>query len=95
MNQSNAPHGDKPSESPREWNKQTTEVHFKSCTPAPKSSLVVSAIMGRLSHHAVDNGNLEVYPSYHPSEYPSDSVPEPDSTTIKSIDDDKMYQLLE
>ena len=48
---------------------------------------VVSAIMGRLSRHAIDNGDVQVHTSYFPVEFKSESVPDPDTTPIKSIDD--------
>ena len=56
---------------------------------------MVSYIMGRLNHHAVDNDDVKFYPSDNPLEYPSDSVPDPENTPIKSIADDEMYQILE
>ena len=56
---------------------------------------MVSYIMGRLNHHAVDNDDVKFYPSDNPLEYPSDSVPDPDDTTIKSIDDYEMDQIHE
>ena len=55
---------------------------------------MVLDIMGRLNHNAVDNIDFEVYPSEYTFEYTSDSVPDPDTTTIKSIDDDEMDHLL-
>ena len=53
----------------------------------PKTSPVVSAIMGRLNHHVVDNSCVEFHPSEFPSEYKSEYVLDPDTTLIKSIDD--------
>ena len=50
--------------------------------------------MGIINHHAVDNGNVEVFPLKHPFEYTYEYVPDPDTTTIKSVDDDEMDQLL-
>ena len=55
---------------------------------------MVLDITGRLNHHSIDNGDVEVYPSEYPFEYTSDSIPDPDTTLIKSIDDDEMDQLL-
>ena len=53
---------------------------------------MVSTITRKLNHHAIDNGvitsDLPVEPSY-------DSVPYPDTTPIKSIDDDEMDHILE
>ena len=62
-NKLNALHGDEPTDAPREWNIQPTEAHFKYRTSPPKTSPVVSDITGRLYHHAIDNGDVEVYPS--------------------------------
>ena len=63
INKSNALHGYEPTEPPIELNSQPTEYHFKSRISPTKTSLVVSAIMGRLNHHAIDNGDVEVFPS--------------------------------
>ena len=51
--------------------------------------------MGRLNHHAIDNGDVEVHPSEFPLECNSESVPDPYNTMIKSIDDDEKDHLLE
>ena len=51
--------------------------------------------MGRLNQYAVDNGDVEVQNSDFALEYTSDSVTDTYTTTIKSIDDDEMYQILE
>ena len=48
--------------------------------------------MGKLNHHAIDNGDIN---SDVPVEYNYESVPDPDTTTIKSIDDDEMDHILE
>ena len=56
---------------------------------------MVLAIMERLNNRAVDNDDVEVYPSDYPLEYSSDYISKLDNTPIKSIDDDEMYQLLE
>ena len=56
---------------------------------------MVSDITGRLNHHVIDNGDVEVHPSEYPFESTSESVPGADTTMIKSIDDDEMDQLLE
>ena len=50
--------------------------------------------MGVLNHHSIDNCDVEVHPSGCQFECTSDSVPDPDTTPIKSIDYDEMYQLL-
>ena len=52
---------------------------------------MISDIMGKINHHAVYNGDVEVYPSDCTLEY----VPDPDNTPIKYIDNDEMDQLLE
>ena len=59
MNQFNALHGDEPTDPPIYWNIQTTEDHFKSCN-APRT--VVAAIMGKLNHHYINGGDVEVRP---------------------------------
>ena len=56
---------------------------------------MVSAIMGRLNHHAIGNGDVEVHPSEFSVEYNSESVLDPDTTMIKSVYDDEMDHLLE
>ena len=48
--------------------------------------------MGKLNHRAIDNGDIT---SYIPVESNYDSVPYPDTTPIKYIDDDEMDHLLE
>ena len=44
--------------------------------------------MRRLNHHDIDNFDVEVHPSDFTVECNSDSIPDPDTTPIKSIDDD-------
>ena len=56
---------------------------------------MISAIMGKLNHHAIDNGDVKIPTSDVPVESNYDSVPDPDTTPIKSIDDDEMDHLLE
>ena len=63
MNQFNALHGNEPTDPPRDWSSQPPEAHFKSRTSPPRTSPVVSDIMGRLNHRAIDNGDVEVQPS--------------------------------
>ena len=53
---------------------------------------MVSAIVGRLNDHAIDNGDIT---SDVPFDSNYDSVPDPDTTPIKSINDDEMDHLLE
>ena len=92
MNQFNALHGDESKEPPIECNSQPPADHFKSRSSPSRNNPVVSAIMGKLNHHSIDNGDITsdvpVEPSY-------DSVPYPDTTPIKSIDDDVMDHLLQ
>ena len=51
--------------------------------------------MGRLNNHAIDNGDVEVYPLEYPFESTSNSVPYLDNTSIKSIYDDEIDQFVE
>ena len=51
--------------------------------------------MGRLNHHTIDNGDVKVHNSYFTVESNSKSVPYPDTTQIKSVDDDEIYHILE
>ena len=48
--------------------------------------------MGELNHHDIDNSDIT---SDVPVDSSYDSVPDPDTTPIKSIDDDEMDHLLE
>ena len=48
--------------------------------------------MGKLNHHAIDNGDIT---SDVPVESSYDPVPYPDTPPIKSIDDDEIDQILE
>ena len=48
--------------------------------------------MGRLNHHSIDNGDITLDV---PVDSNYDSVPDPDTTPIKSVDDDEMDHLLE
>ena len=92
MNQFNALHGEKPKEPPGEWNSQPPTAHFKARSSPSRTNPVVSAIMSKLNHHGIDNGDIT---SDVQVEYSYDSVPDPDTTLIKSIDDDEMDHLLE
>ena len=56
---------------------------------------MVLVIVGILDHHDIDNGDVEVHPSEFPVEYNYESVTDPDTTLIKSIDDYDMYHILE
>ena len=55
INKLKALHGDKLTDLTREWNSQPPAAHFKSSTYPPKTSPVVSAIIGKLNYCAVDN----------------------------------------
>ena len=95
MNQLNTLNDDEKNDTPREWNILPPAINVKSRTSPPKTSPVVSAIMGRLNYHYVDNDNAGVYPSEYPFEYTSSFVPYPGNTLIKLIDDNEIDQLLE
>ena len=95
MNKFNVLHGGKPKEPPRECKSQPPEDHFKSRTSPSRTNPVVSAFMGILNHHAIDNGNVKVHTSDVPVDFNSESVPFPDTTPIKSVDNDEMDHLLE
>ena len=82
INQFNSFHGGEPTEPPRKWNSQPPSGHFKSSTSPPKTSPVVSAIMGRLNHHDIDGGDVEVQPSEFPVEYNSEYVTDTDTTPL-------------
>ena len=92
MNQFNALHGDKPKEPPGEWNSQPPSAHFRSRSSPSRTNPVVSDIMGKLNHRAIDNGDITSDVSVESS---YDSVPYPDTTPIKFIDDDEIDHLLE
>ena len=66
MNQFNDLNGEEPTEPSRKCNRQLPAAHFKSITSTPKTMHVVSAFMGILNHHAVDNGDVE----FQLSEFP-------------------------
>ena len=83
MNQFNALHGDETNEPPRDWNSNPPAAHFKYRTSPSKTNPVISAIMGRLNHHSIDNGDVKVPTSEFPVESHSESVSDPDTTPIK------------
>ena len=56
---------------------------------------MISYIMGKLNHHVIDNGDVKISTSDVSLESNYDSVPDPYTTTIKSIDDYEMDHLLE
>ena len=88
MNHFNSLHVEESNDPPGKWNIQPQASHLKSRISSPKTSPVVSAIMGILNHHAIDNGGVEVRPSYFPGESNSGSLSDPYTTSIKSIDGD-------
>ena len=49
---------------------------------------MISAILGKLNNHAIDNGGVKTPASDVPVGYNYDSVPDPDTTPMKSIDYD-------
>ena len=87
INQFNSLHGDEPKEPPREWNIKPPADHFKYRNSPSITNSVISAIMGKLNHHAIDNGDVKIPTSEFPVESKSESVPDPYTTPIKSIDD--------
>ena len=95
MNNFNTLSGEEPKEPPREWNSQPPEDHFKSRTSTSRTNPVILAIMGKLNHNSIDNGDVNIPNSDVPVESNYDSVPDIDTTPIKSIDDDEMDNLLE
>ena len=95
MNQFDVLNGKEPTDTPKEWNNQPTAAYFKPSTYPPKTGTVVSDIMGRLNHHVIDNGDIDVHPSGFPFESNSEFVTDTKTNMNKSIDDDEMYHLLE
>ena len=69
----------------------TSGSSLQSRSSTSRTNPVVSDIMGKLNHHAIDNSDIT---SEFPVESSYDSVPDPDITPIKSIDDDEMDHLL-
>ena len=88
MNQLNSLHDDEPREPPIEWNIQHPEAHFKSGTSPSRTNPVISSIMEKLNHNAIDNGDVKIPTSDFPVDSNYESFPYPDTTPIKSIDDD-------
>ena len=88
MNKLNTIHGNEPKETPIECNIQPPAAHFKSRTSPSRTNLVVLAILGKLNHHVIDNGDVKISTSDFPVESNYESVPDPDTTPIKPIDDD-------
>ena len=82
MNKFNVLHGEEPNDPPRELNIQPPSAHLKSRTYTPKTSTVVSDIVRRLNHHAIDNGDVEVHPSEFKVESKAEFVRDTDNTPI-------------
>ena len=61
MNQFNDINGDKQNEPLREWNIKPPVANFKPRNYPYNTSPVVSAIMGRLNNHSIDNGDVKVH----------------------------------
>ena len=95
MNQFNALHGDKPNEPPREWNSQLPAACLKFRNSPSRTNPVISDIIGKLNHRAIDNGDVKILTSYFPVESNYKSVPDPDTTPNQSIDDYELDRLLE
>ena len=93
MNQFNSLYGEEPNERPRDWNTQTSTAHFNCRTSSPKTSPVVSYLMGKLNSDAVDICDFEVHPSKFPVQLNLEYVPYSDTTLVKSIDDDKLVHI--
>ena len=51
--------------------------------------------MGKLNHHAIDNGDVDVHTSEFPLVYNSESIPDTDTNPTKSLYDDEIDHLLE
>ena len=50
--------------------------------------------MGRLDHHSIDIDDVVFHPSEFSVEYDSETVPDPEITPIKSIDDYEIEHLM-
>ena len=53
-----------------------------------RTNPVISAIIRKLNHHAIDNGDVKIPTSYFLVGSKYESVTDPYTTLIKSIDDD-------
>ena len=60
-----------------------------------RTNPVISAIMRKLNHHAIDNGDIQILTSDVPVESNYDPVPDPETTPIKSIYDYEMDHILD
>ena len=73
-------HGEEPNEPPRDCKRQPPAPQFKSRTSHPNTTPVVSYIMGRLNHHAIDNCDVEVHSLEFPVNFNYESVQDPGTT---------------
>ena len=94
INKFNAHHDEKPKEPPIEWSSQPPAYHLKSTTSPSRTNPLISDIIGELNHHAIDNGDVKIPTSDFPVESNYESVTDPDTTPIKSIDYDEIDHLL-
>ena len=81
-NQFNSLHGDEPKEPPRYFNSQPPADYFESRISPSRTNPIISAIMGKINHHAIDNGDVKILTSDFPAKYNYESVPDPDTTPI-------------
>ena len=88
INKLNALHDEEPNDTQRESNIKHPADNLEYRISPPKTSHVVSDIIERLNYHAIDNGDFEVLPSEFQVGYKYKSVPDPETTPIKSFDDD-------
>ena len=68
MNSFNSLYVEEPNDPPKYWNSRQLADHLKSRTFNSKTITVVSTIIGRLNHHAIDNSDVEVHSSDFPVE---------------------------
>ena len=61
----------------------TSGRSLQSKSSPSRTDPVVSAIMGKLNHHAIDNGSVKVPTSGSQFESNSETVQDPDTTPIK------------
>ena len=95
MNKFNSLCGEEPKEPQRECKSQPPTAQFKSRVSPSITNPVISDIMRKLNYHAVDNCTVKIPTAEFTIESNYESVPDPDTTLIKSIDDDEMDHLLE
>ena len=73
----------------------TSRNHFKYRSSPSRNNPVISAIVGKLDHHAIDNCDVKIPTSEFPVESNYDSVTDTYTTLIKYIDDNERDHLLE